>query len=103
MGWIRKIKKHRDRSGQFKRTIQKNKKERMEERKRRDFFMYMEVPILMCSSSIGNALVRLSLRRTHSNGDLPYKKIIGTWYKASFLQKEPGNFPETSQKPSSQN
>jgi hypothetical protein len=54
--------------------------------------MYMEVPILVCSSSMGNALVRLSLRRTHSNGDLPYKKIIGTWYKASFLQKEPGNF-----------
>jgi hypothetical protein len=38
--------------------VQKNKKERMEERKRRDFFLwYVEVPILiMCSSLFGNAL-----------------------------------------------
>jgi hypothetical protein len=41
MGWIRKIKK--------------NKNERMEERKGRDFYN-LEVPILVCSPSIGNAL-----------------------------------------------
>jgi hypothetical protein len=37
MGWIRKVQIHkeeRDRSGKFR----KNKKEEMEERKRRDFF-----------------------------------------------------------------
>jgi hypothetical protein len=37
------------------RKIQKNKKERMEERKRRDFYN-LEVPILVCSPSIGNTL-----------------------------------------------
>jgi len=39
MIWIRKISKHkeeRDRSGKFK----KSKKERMEERKRRDFYIH---------------------------------------------------------------
>jgi hypothetical protein len=94
MGWIRKIQKHReerDRSGKFKKTRRKEWRKENEE-----IFMYMEVPILVCSLSFGNALVRLSLRRTHWNGDLPYNKIIGTWYKASFLQKEPKNFPETS-------
>jgi hypothetical protein len=45
------------------RKIQKTKKERMEERKRRDFLFlffifltYMEGPILMCSPLVGNAL-----------------------------------------------
>jgi len=37
------------------RKIQKNRKERMEERKRRGFFTYVEVPILVCSPSVGNA------------------------------------------------
>jgi hypothetical protein len=63
------------------RKIQKNKKERMDERKIRDFisifFTYVEVPILVCSPLVGNtlglfALVQLSLRRTHLYGNLPY-------------------------------
>jgi len=37
------------------RKIQKNKKERMEERKRRDFYN-LEVPILVCSPLMRNAL-----------------------------------------------
>jgi hypothetical protein len=56
MGWIRKIKKHEEKRGQI-RNVKKNKKERMEERKRRDFLSYVEVPILiMCSSLFGNTL-----------------------------------------------
>jgi hypothetical protein len=58
MGQIRKIQKQkeeRDRSGKFK----KNKKERMEERKRRDFILFyfksVEVPILLCSPTVENA------------------------------------------------
>jgi hypothetical protein len=40
------------------RKIQKNKKERMEERKRRYCFVTdVEVPILVCFPSVGNALV----------------------------------------------
>jgi hypothetical protein len=63
------------------RKIQKNKKERMEERKRRHcFVMYVEVvPILVCFPSVGNALVRPSLRRirrSHSNGNLPYNIML---------------------------
>jgi hypothetical protein len=54
-------KKQRAEKGQIKK-IQKNKKERMEERKIRDYFSfnfltYVEVPILVvCSPSFGNAL-----------------------------------------------
>jgi hypothetical protein len=47
MGRIRKIRKHeeaRDRSGKFKR----NKKERMEERKRRDFLHTWRFPYSSC-------------------------------------------------------
>jgi hypothetical protein len=43
-------------NGQIRKIIKKNKKERMKERKTRDFFMYMEVPILMCSPSVKNVL-----------------------------------------------
>jgi hypothetical protein len=91
MGWIRKIQKHegRDRSGKSKKTRRKEWRKEKEE-----IFMYMEVPILVCFSSVRNTLVRFSLKRTHSYGGLPYNKIIGTWYKASFLQKEPKNFPK---------
>jgi hypothetical protein len=38
------------------RKIQKNKKERMEERKEKEIFMYVEVSIPMCSPSVGYAL-----------------------------------------------
>jgi hypothetical protein len=59
------------------RIIQKNKKERMEERKRRDFYVCGGSHVF----SIGRehpgstALMRPSLRRTHSYGNLPYNKI----------------------------
>jgi len=66
------------------RKIQKNKKERMEERKRRDFFVFtnLEVPILVCSPSVSQehpwatALVQPSLRRTHLYGNLSYNNVI---------------------------
>jgi hypothetical protein len=35
-------------------------------------FMYIEVPILVCSPLVRNAFVRPSIRRTHSYGKLPY-------------------------------
>ncbi len=38
------------------RKIQKKKKERMEERKKKRFFTNVEVPILICSPSVRNAL-----------------------------------------------
>jgi hypothetical protein len=55
---------------------EKNKNERMEERKIRDFVFktYVEVPILVCSPSIGNTLMQPSLRRTHLCGNLPYNR-----------------------------
>jgi hypothetical protein len=71
MGRIRKIQKHKEERD----TVQKNKKERMEERKKR-FFTYMEVPILMFSPSVWNILMPpSSLRRTHSYGDLPINQV----------------------------
>jgi hypothetical protein len=54
MGWIRKIQKHKeekDRSGKFKKT---RRKEWMKEKE--EIFMYVEVPILVCSPSVGNTL-----------------------------------------------
>jgi hypothetical protein len=49
MGQTMKTKKQQGGKGQIRR-IQKNKPERMEERKRRDFFFSdVEVPILVCS------------------------------------------------------
>jgi hypothetical protein len=43
-------------------------------KKKRFYFMYMEVRILVYSPSVGNALglPPSSLRRTHSDGNLPY-------------------------------
>jgi hypothetical protein len=41
--------------GQIRKT-KKNKKERMEEQKRRDFVRDLKVPTLLCSPSVGNAL-----------------------------------------------
>jgi hypothetical protein len=69
-----------DESGNFKNTrrkgtdhenSQKNKKERMEKRKRRDFFFpYVEVPIIVCSPLFRNTLVQPSLGRTHLYGGI---------------------------------
>jgi hypothetical protein len=52
MGLIRKIQKHkeeRDRSGKFRKTRRKEWRKEKEE-----IFTYVEVPILMCSPSVGN-------------------------------------------------
>jgi hypothetical protein len=62
-GQVRKIQK------------KKKKKERMEERKKKKYFLlhtYVEVPILVCSPSVRNALqatalMQPSLRRAHSD------------------------------------
>jgi hypothetical protein len=69
LGWIRKIQKHkeeRDRSGKFKKT--------MEERKTRDFYIpggsHTHV-FCIGQTTRATALVRPSLRRTHSYGNLP--------------------------------
>jgi hypothetical protein len=54
MGRIKKMQKHkeeRDRSGKFKKT---RKKEWMKEKE--EISMYVEVPILVCSPSVGNTL-----------------------------------------------
>jgi hypothetical protein len=51
----------------------------MEKRKRRYCFVtYVEVPILVCFPSVGNALLQPSLRirRSHSNGNLPYNIML---------------------------
>jgi hypothetical protein len=60
MEQIRKIQKHKEEMEQIRKKKFKNKKERMEERKRRDFIfmkvIYMKVPILMCSPSVRNTL-----------------------------------------------
>ncbi len=62
------------------RKIQKNRKERMEERKRRNFFTYVEV--FTCVFSIclecpqATTLLWLSLKRTHSYGNLPYNLCL---------------------------
>jgi hypothetical protein len=61
--------------GHSSRKIFKNKKERMKERKRKRFFTYMEVPILIFSPSVRNILVRPSMRRTLSYGDLPINQV----------------------------
>jgi hypothetical protein len=54
MGWIRKIQKHKEErggSGDFKKTRRKECRKEKEE-----IFMYVEVPILVCFPSVGNAL-----------------------------------------------
>jgi hypothetical protein len=54
MGCIKKIKKHkeeRDRSGKFKKTRRKEWRKEREE-----IFAYLEVPILMCSPLVGDAM-----------------------------------------------
>jgi len=53
MGRIKKIQKHkkeRDKIGKFKKTRRK------EWRKKKEIITYMEVPILVCSPSVENAL-----------------------------------------------
>jgi hypothetical protein len=52
--------------------IQKNKKKRMKERKRRDVFTYVEVPILMCSPYSCATLPQ----ENHSYGNLPYNIFL---------------------------
>jgi hypothetical protein len=79
MGQIRKIQKHTeemDRSGKLKKT---RRKEWM--KKKEEIFMYAEVPILVCSPSVGNTLGLLpscnsSLRRTHLYWNLPYNQVL---------------------------
>jgi hypothetical protein len=73
MGRIGKIKKHkgeRDKSGKFKKRRWKEwRKEKGET------FTFMEVLILMCSTSVGNTKGYrpcATLRRSHLNGNLPY-------------------------------
>jgi hypothetical protein len=54
MGWIRKFQKHkegRDKSGKFKKTRRKEWR-----REKEQIFMYLEVPILVCSPLVGDAL-----------------------------------------------
>jgi hypothetical protein len=70
MGRIRKIQKTKGGKGH---TVQEKKKKKQEEKKKKRFFTYVEVPILMFSPSVGNILVRPSLRRTLSYGDLPHQ------------------------------
>jgi hypothetical protein len=65
--------------GQMKKILKKNKKERTEERKRRDFLTYVKVPILLCSPLVGNGLglpllCDPPLGEPHSYGNLPYNK-----------------------------
>ncbi len=53
-GWIKKIQKHkeeRDRSRKFKKTRRKEWRKEREE-----IFAYLEVPILMCSPLVGDAM-----------------------------------------------
>jgi len=79
MGQIRKIQKHKeekDRSGKLK----KNKKERMDERKRRDFHVcggsHTGVFSIGREHPQATALVRPSLRRTHLYWNLPYNQVF---------------------------
>jgi hypothetical protein len=64
------------------RKIKKNKKETMEERKRRDFVMDLEVPTLVCSPSVGNGLRLLpsydppSGQPTHMGTSPTSKKLL---------------------------
>jgi hypothetical protein len=54
MGWIRKIQKHKeekDKSGKFKKTRRKEWRKEKEQ-----IFIYLEVPILVCSPLVGDAL-----------------------------------------------
>ncbi len=76
-GPIRKIQKHKGGKGHIS---QNSKKEEGKNggKKKEEIFTQVEALILVCSPpSVGKALgatalVRPSLRRTHSNGNLPY-------------------------------
>jgi hypothetical protein len=78
MIWIRKIQKHEERD--ISRKLKKEKKERVEERKRRDFERHGGSHTHVFS--IGRecprpiALVSPSLKKTHSYGNLPYNKFV---------------------------
>jgi hypothetical protein len=62
-----KIKEERDRSGNFNKTRRKEWRKEREE-----IFAYLEVPILVCSPLVGDALGLPPLWRSHSYGNLPY-------------------------------
>jgi hypothetical protein len=95
VGRIRKIQKHkeeRDRSAKFKK--QEGKKNGGKEKKK--FYGRWTFPILMCSSEFSisleshgaTALMRPSLRRTHSYGNLPYNMNIVSLNEIRVLNPE---------------
>jgi hypothetical protein len=68
MGWIMKIQKHkeaRDKSEKFKKTRKKEWRKEKEE-----IVKYMEIPILVCSPSVGNA------PGYHPDGTLPQENPL---------------------------
>jgi hypothetical protein len=46
-------------------------------------FTHVEVPILVCSPLVGNTLMQPSLRRTHSNWNLPYNLVMSNQLAAA--------------------
>jgi hypothetical protein len=56
------------------RKVQKNKKERMEEKKKKDYYVHTYVFSIGRECPQATTLVRFSLKRTHSYENLPYKK-----------------------------
>jgi len=54
--------------------VQKNKKERMEEKKKKNYYVHTCVFSIGWECPQATTLVRPSLKRTHSYENLPYKK-----------------------------
>jgi hypothetical protein len=75
MGQIRKIQKTQKRKGTDQENSQKKQEGKNEGKKKKRRVPYSCV----LERPWATALVQLSLRRTHSNGNLPYKQKAKAW------------------------